>query len=219
MGWPASSSSTWPSWAARAACSGSSWRSGRRRRGRGGAGRPRPPAAASRWEAAGVLAELRRLTPEELSDLAAVAKTIDLTGEPESLDAPRSARPPPAGQSAWAATLGGRAGGGALRLAQGHPGRRAGGPGGGRRSGRRPRPPAPGRPQAPRRRRPARWRCVTPPTSNRPSTCDFVCTQPSGNDILLSVPLEEGVSAYVQGRRQRHLPTAWGRGHRGPPGS
>ena len=34
-----------------------------------------------------MLAELRRLTPEELSDPAAVAKAIDLTGEPESLDA------------------------------------------------------------------------------------------------------------------------------------
>src|SRR4029453_7823766 len=110
---------------------------------------------------------------------------------------PGPARPPPAGQGAWAATIGGRGGGGALRLAQGHPGRRAGGPGGGRGGGGgggggapRPRPPAPGGPQAPRRRRPARWRCVSPPTSIRPSTCDFVCTQPSGNDILLSVPLE-----------------------------
>jgi diadenylate cyclase len=36
---------------------------------------------------AGVLAELGRLTPEELSDTAAVAKAIDLTGDPEALDA------------------------------------------------------------------------------------------------------------------------------------
>ena len=148
--------------------------------------RPRPG-----WEAAGVLAELRRLTPEELSDLAAVAKTIDLTGDARGAGRPPGpARPPPAGQGAWAATVGGRAGGGAFRLAPGHPGRRAGGPGGGRGGGRRPGPPAPGGPQAPRRRRPARRRRVTPPTAIRPSTCDFVCTQPSGNDILLSVPLE-----------------------------
>jgi diadenylate cyclase len=44
------------------------------------------------WEVAGVLADLRRLTPEELSDLAAVAKAIDLTGEPEDLDAPQGPR-------------------------------------------------------------------------------------------------------------------------------
>jgi diadenylate cyclase len=49
--------------------------------------RPRPG-----WEAVGVLAELRRLTPEELSDLAVVSKAIDLTGEPESLDAPQVPR-------------------------------------------------------------------------------------------------------------------------------
>src|SRR4029453_15207984 len=103
---------------------------------------------------------------------------------------PGPARPPPAGQSAWAATLGGRAGGGALRLAQGHPGRRAGGPGGGRGGGGRPGPPLPGGPEGPRPRRPAPWRFGTTPTVNRPSTCDFVCTQPSGNDILLRVPLE-----------------------------
>ena len=59
--------------------------------------RPRPG-----WEAAGVLAELRRLTPEELSDLAAVAKAIDLTGEPESLDAPRSR----AATACWPGCLG-----------------------------------------------------------------------------------------------------------------
>ena len=45
--------------------------------------RPRPG-----WEAAEVLAELGRLTPEELSDNAAVAKAIDLTGDPGDLDAP-----------------------------------------------------------------------------------------------------------------------------------
>jgi len=44
--------------------------------------RPRPG-----WEVADVLAELGRLTPEELSDPAAVAKAIDLTGDPEALDA------------------------------------------------------------------------------------------------------------------------------------
>jgi diadenylate cyclase len=44
--------------------------------------RPRPG-----WEVADVLAELARLTPEELSDTAAVAKAIDLTGDPEALDA------------------------------------------------------------------------------------------------------------------------------------
>ena len=49
--------------------------------------RPRPG-----WEVDDVLAELRRLTPEELSDLAAVAKAIDLTGEPEALDAPQVPR-------------------------------------------------------------------------------------------------------------------------------
>jgi diadenylate cyclase len=38
------------------------------------------------WEVAGVLAELGRLTPEELSDTAAMAKAIDLTGDPEALD-------------------------------------------------------------------------------------------------------------------------------------
>jgi diadenylate cyclase len=44
--------------------------------------RPRPG-----WEVADVLAELARLTPEELSDTAAVAKAIDLTGDPEALEA------------------------------------------------------------------------------------------------------------------------------------
>jgi diadenylate cyclase len=44
--------------------------------------RPRPG-----WEVADVLAELARLTPEELSDTATVAKAIDLTGDPEALDA------------------------------------------------------------------------------------------------------------------------------------
>jgi diadenylate cyclase len=39
------------------------------------------------WEVPGVLAELSRLTPEELLDMAAVAKAIDLTGDPETLDA------------------------------------------------------------------------------------------------------------------------------------
>ena len=39
------------------------------------------------WEVPGVLAELSRLTPEELLDTAAVAKAIDLTGDPETLDA------------------------------------------------------------------------------------------------------------------------------------
>jgi diadenylate cyclase len=38
------------------------------------------------WEVADVLAELGRLTPEELSDTAAMAKAIDLTGDPEALD-------------------------------------------------------------------------------------------------------------------------------------
>jgi diadenylate cyclase len=49
--------------------------------------RPRPG-----WEVDDVLAELRRLTPEELADLAAVAKAIDLTGELEALDAPQVPR-------------------------------------------------------------------------------------------------------------------------------
>jgi diadenylate cyclase len=40
------------------------------------------------WDVAGVLAELGRLTPEELSDTAAAAKAIDLTGDPQALDAP-----------------------------------------------------------------------------------------------------------------------------------
>ena len=44
--------------------------------------RPRPG-----WEVADVLAELARLTPEELSDTAVVAKAIDLTGDPEALEA------------------------------------------------------------------------------------------------------------------------------------
>jgi diadenylate cyclase len=44
--------------------------------------RPRPG-----WEVADVLAELARLTPEELSDTAVVAKAIDLTGDPGALDA------------------------------------------------------------------------------------------------------------------------------------
>jgi diadenylate cyclase len=39
------------------------------------------------WEVADVLAELGRLTPEELSDPAAAAKALDLTGDPEALDA------------------------------------------------------------------------------------------------------------------------------------
>jgi diadenylate cyclase len=39
------------------------------------------------WEVASVLAELGRLTPEELADTAAVAKAIDLTGDPEDLEA------------------------------------------------------------------------------------------------------------------------------------
>jgi diadenylate cyclase len=39
------------------------------------------------WEEANVLAELARLTPEELSDTATVAKAIDLTGDPEALEA------------------------------------------------------------------------------------------------------------------------------------
>jgi diadenylate cyclase len=39
------------------------------------------------WEVPDVLAELDRLTPEELSDPAAAAKALDLTGDPEALDA------------------------------------------------------------------------------------------------------------------------------------
>ena len=39
-----------------------------------------------------MLAELGRLTPEELSDTAAMAKAIDLTGEPGALDAPQVPR-------------------------------------------------------------------------------------------------------------------------------
>jgi diadenylate cyclase len=39
------------------------------------------------WEVADVLDELGRLTPEELSDPAAAAKALDLTGDPEALDA------------------------------------------------------------------------------------------------------------------------------------
>jgi diadenylate cyclase len=44
------------------------------------------------WEVAEVLAELDRLTPEELSDTAAVAKAVDLTGDPAALDAPQGPR-------------------------------------------------------------------------------------------------------------------------------
>jgi diadenylate cyclase len=44
--------------------------------------RPRPG-----WEAAEVLAELGRLTPEELVDPASMGKALDLTGDPEALDA------------------------------------------------------------------------------------------------------------------------------------
>jgi len=43
--------------------------------------RPRPG-----WEAAEVLAELGRLTPEELLDMASMGKALDLTGDPEALD-------------------------------------------------------------------------------------------------------------------------------------
>jgi diadenylate cyclase len=52
--------------------------------------RPRPG-----WEAAEVLAELGRLTPEELLDMASMGKALDLTGDPEALDvavAPRGYR-------------------------------------------------------------------------------------------------------------------------------
>src|SRR4029453_15779567 len=53
--------------------------------------RPRPVRRHLRarpgWEVADVLAELGRLTPEELSDTGVVAKAIDLTGEPEDPDA------------------------------------------------------------------------------------------------------------------------------------
>jgi diadenylate cyclase len=38
------------------------------------------------WEVPDVLAELDRLTPEELSDPATAAKALDLTGDPEALD-------------------------------------------------------------------------------------------------------------------------------------
>ena len=44
------------------------------------------------WEVADVLAELGRLTPEELSDTAVVAKAIDLTGEAGDPDAVSQAR-------------------------------------------------------------------------------------------------------------------------------
>jgi diadenylate cyclase len=44
--------------------------------------RPRPG-----WEADDVLAELGRLAPEELLDMASMGKALDLTGEPEALDA------------------------------------------------------------------------------------------------------------------------------------
>ena len=44
------------------------------------------------WEVADVLAELGRLTPEELSDTAVVAKAIDLTGEPGDPDTVSQAR-------------------------------------------------------------------------------------------------------------------------------
>ena len=44
--------------------------------------RPRPG-----WEAAEVLAELGRLAPEELLDMASMGKALDLIGEPEALDA------------------------------------------------------------------------------------------------------------------------------------
>jgi diadenylate cyclase len=43
--------------------------------------RPRPG-----WEAAEVLAELGRLTPEELLDMASMGKALDLTGDQETLD-------------------------------------------------------------------------------------------------------------------------------------
>ena len=52
--------------------------------------RPRPG-----WEAAEVLAELGRLTPEELLDMASMGKALDLTGDQEALDtvvAPRGYR-------------------------------------------------------------------------------------------------------------------------------
>jgi diadenylate cyclase len=39
------------------------------------------------WEVDDVLAELGRLTPEELSDAVSAAKALDLTGDPEALDA------------------------------------------------------------------------------------------------------------------------------------
>jgi len=38
------------------------------------------------WEAAEVLSELGRLTPEELLDMASMGKALDLTGDPEALD-------------------------------------------------------------------------------------------------------------------------------------
>ena len=44
------------------------------------------------WQAADVLAELGRLSPEELSDLAVVAKAANLTGDPEALDAVQPSR-------------------------------------------------------------------------------------------------------------------------------
>jgi diadenylate cyclase len=44
--------------------------------------RPRPG-----WDAAEVLAELGRLTPEELVDPVSMGKALDLTGDPEALDA------------------------------------------------------------------------------------------------------------------------------------
>jgi diadenylate cyclase len=43
--------------------------------------RPRPG-----WEVAEVLAELGRLTPEELVDTTSMGKALDLTGDPETLD-------------------------------------------------------------------------------------------------------------------------------------
>jgi diadenylate cyclase len=39
------------------------------------------------WQVADVQAELSRLTPEELLDATATAKALDLTGDPEALDA------------------------------------------------------------------------------------------------------------------------------------
>jgi diadenylate cyclase len=44
------------------------------------------------WQVGDVVAELGRLTPEELMDQAVLAKAVNLTGEPDALEAPMASR-------------------------------------------------------------------------------------------------------------------------------